>query len=72
MKKFRIEQSHKIVVPGEVMLGYLICLFEKALLEFYQVPVIPGKDGDLAIRMGNLTDKAHSILQLSKVKLNLV
>lgn len=60
MKKFRIKQRLEVFFTTEVVLWNLVCLLKNALLEFDEVPVVPGKDGDLAFRVGNLSDNAHS------------
>lgn len=59
MKKFRIQNLVQVFLPGKVVFGDLKSLLQKALLELDEESVIPGKDGDLAIRMSYFTNKAH-------------
>lgn len=67
MKKFRIKNCVEVLFAGQVMLRDLKGLFEETLLHFDKESIIPGKDSDLTVRTGNLTNNAHSNLSCPKV-----
>jgi hypothetical protein len=70
MKKFRIQNFLEIILAGKVGLRDFEGLLKEPLLQLDQVPVIPGKDGDLEIRVGYFTDEAHNRQSFAKCNLN--
>lgn len=53
------DQPSDFIFCRHVIFLHLVGLFQEALFEFYQVPVVPMEQRDLAFRMLDFADDSH-------------
>lgn len=53
------DQPTDFIFSRHVIFLHLVGLFQEALFEFYQVPVVPMEQRDLAFRMLDFADDSH-------------